>query len=389
MFSSQVEEHCGLVLQRSKTEVFSWDGLLPQNLPPGLVRAGDMVLGRWEPGMICYGIPVGTDSYVQHKMEEKVSELAMEIKSVSQVLQDERQALWTVLRSSISQKLDYWLTLVYPSLARKAVESVDKMEWDVLESLLGSHIPLHGEGLGWDCPLWLPIQGLDGRSFQQWVVRQPIKMGGCGLRSKVETSPAAFIGGIEQALPHLTGEGGVCPQLEHVLGDWAGHESTRWQQLLQSGCRTGQEFAASWRILQQEALGCSTFLGQELDGHLAVPVEGVGQGAVDGSTRTKIVQQREELRGAVLNEALERLADSQLRPVCAWLNRDKLSSAWLLCLPGPSGMNSQVFAEAMALLLCMQALSARTGWGPQLAGKLWTSLGIMLYLKYYQVTIGE
>ena len=119
--------------------------------------------------MICYGLPVGTDSYVQHKMEEKVSELARENQLISQVLQDERQALWTVLRSSISQKLDYWLTLVYPSLARKAVDSVNKMEGAVLESLLGSHIPLQGEGLGWDCPLWLPIQGLDGRSFQQWV----------------------------------------------------------------------------------------------------------------------------------------------------------------------------------------------------------------------------
>ena len=73
---------------------------------------------------------------------------------------------------------------------------MDKIELTVLEKLLGMHIPLQGEGLGWECPLFLPIEGLDGRSFQQWVLRQPIKMGGLGLRSKVETSPAAFIGGL-------------------------------------------------------------------------------------------------------------------------------------------------------------------------------------------------
>merc|ERR1711954_15730 len=128
----------------------------------------------------------GSDSYVQTKLGEKVTELAKEIHTISQVLQEDRQALWTVLRSSICQKLDYWLTLVYPSQVRKAAQDIDKIELGVIENLLGMHVPLHGEGLGWECPLQLPIQGLDGRSFQHWVIRQPIKMGGLGIRSKVE-----------------------------------------------------------------------------------------------------------------------------------------------------------------------------------------------------------
>ena len=45
--------------------------------------------------------------------------------------------------------------------------------------------------------------------------------------------------------------------------------------------------------------------------------------------------------------------NSTLKPVRAWANRDKLSSAWLQCLPGPDGLSSQAFSEAMALLLCM------------------------------------
>ena len=303
--------------------------------------------------MICYGIPVGTDVYVQHKLDEKVAEVAGEVSTVCEVLQEEHQSLWTVLRSSISQKLDYWLTLVYPSLVMvmAAAEKMDSLQMVVMEKLLGMKIPLQGEGLGWDCPLWLPIDNLDGRSFQHWVLRQPVKSGGFGLRSNRETSHAAFIGGLEQSLPHFSGDGGVCPQLRGVLGDWTGQTERRWQHLLDSGCRTGRELKVSWEMLQTEAEQCCTFLGQDLDRHLAVPVQGMGEGSVDGKTRRLVVQQREELRGAVLKEALSRMDGSTLKPVKAWSNRDKLSTSWLQCLPGPDGLSSQAFTEAMALLL--------------------------------------
>ena len=75
--------------------------------------------------------------------------------------------------------------------------------------------------------------------------------------------------------------------------------------------------------------------------------------SVDGSTRRALVQEREELRGAVLKEALPQVDNFTLRPVRAWANRDKLSSAWLLSMPGPEGMSSQAFAEAMSIILCM------------------------------------
>ena len=145
-FSTDVREECGLVLQRCKTEVFSWnDGLV--GVPHGLVQAGEQVGGQWEPGMICYGIPVGTDRYVTHKLEEMITVIAGEVDLVCEVLQDEHQALWAVLRSSVSQKLDYWLTLVYPSQVREAAEKMDSLQMKVMEILLGLKIPLHGEGL--------------------------------------------------------------------------------------------------------------------------------------------------------------------------------------------------------------------------------------------------
>ena len=96
--------------------------------------------------MICYGIPVGTDRYVTHKLEEMVTEIAGEVDLVCEVLQDEHQALWAVLRSSVSQKLDYWLTLVYPSQVREAAEKMDSLQMKVMEILLGLKIPLQRGG---------------------------------------------------------------------------------------------------------------------------------------------------------------------------------------------------------------------------------------------------
>ena len=365
-FSQEVHNNCGLTLQRRKTEVFNRsENSVTSN---GLVSAGANINGQWEPGMICYGVPIGSDTYVRHMLNLKVTEVEQEVEAITSVLEEERQALWAVLRSSISQKLDYWLTLVYPSLVQEAAIRMDKLELKVLEQLLGSHIPLEGEGLAWDLPIKVPIESLDGRSFQQFVVRQPIKMGGLGLRSNEETSPVAFIGGLEQSLPHLGGATGVCQQLTSQIGDMKNIKNdTRWQPLIESGCRTGKELLESWKLLQTEAIQCSTYLCQEVQEPLASKVESAGNGSEDGSTRSKLVQQREELRGAVLKEALSRMKGQRKRPVLAWLNRDKLTTSWLQCLPGPDGLSNQAFSEAMALVLCMPSPACKNRIGAQIA----------------------
>ena len=81
--------------------------------------------------------------------------------------------------------------------------------------------------------------------------------------------------------------------------------------------------------------------------------EGAGEGREDGGTRRLIVQQREELRAAVLEEALSRYPDPTKRQVLAWTNRDKLCTAWLQSLPGSEGFSNLEFTEALALALCM------------------------------------
>ena len=97
-----------------------------------------------------------------------------------------------------------------------------------------------------------------------------------------------------------------------------------------------------------------------MEGANSVEVSGVGDGSVNGSTRKKLVEQREKLRGAVLGKALELYPDQQARPVMVWPQMDKLSSAWLLSYPGPhTGMPAMAFSEAVCSHICLPSPACR------------------------------
>jgi hypothetical protein len=76
-FERSLLEQCGLRLQRAKTEVFTWDGVLPRDTPAGMVIAGREVEGQFMPGFLCYGVQVGSNEYVRHVLEEKVEQIAV------------------------------------------------------------------------------------------------------------------------------------------------------------------------------------------------------------------------------------------------------------------------------------------------------------------------
>ena len=194
-------------------------------------------------------------------------------------------------------------------------------------------------------------------------------MGGLGLRSNIETSLPAFIGGLELSLPHLTGPDGVCTSLEDIVGNGLLPPSNRWKPLLDSGCRTGQELKMAWQQLQEEDQQCADYLQQEINGPLTSNVEAAGEGSVDGSTRRKIMQHREETSGAVFSQALTQKRNQRCRQVICWRNRDKLSTSWLNCLPGPGGLDNAVFSEGLAMSLCMPSPACREYVGQQVGGR--------------------
>ena len=66
----------------------------------------------FERGFLCYGVPIGSDTYVKHILHQKAEEIAAGAERASEVLAGDRQALWSVLKWCISQQFDYWLQLV-------------------------------------------------------------------------------------------------------------------------------------------------------------------------------------------------------------------------------------------------------------------------------------
>ena len=99
-------------------------------------------------------------------------------------------------------------------------------------------------------------------------------------------------------------------------------------------------------------------------GHFVIPplppkntmVGCVGLNSCDGSTRGKISEERDKTWANLIKKGLEihPKQDRSNRPVWSWLQRDKLSSAWLQALPSPdSSLSSAEFSEAAAAALCI------------------------------------
>ena len=172
--------------------------------------AGEEVEGQWLPGFKCYGAYIGSSAYVKHKLAEKVKQLCDDADKTMTLLKDDHQTAWVMLSRSLSQQMDYLLTMQYPSDTLEAASLMDSRIWAALGRLAGqSHIPREEEGLGVECvPLVPGVPSLEGRSFQRWLVQQPVKLGGLGLRSLVEIRASAFVGGVEQSVPFMVGLGG-------------------------------------------------------------------------------------------------------------------------------------------------------------------------------------
>ena len=135
----------------------------------------------------------------------------------------------------------------------------------------------------------------------------------------------------------------MCQLLLPTVGDIREAEvASRWQTLLDSGSRTGRELAECWDTLRGEAQECCDYLGEELEGPLASPVEGMGEGRLDCSTRYQVTQQREGLRAKVLSRALSEHHDQTARPVWVFLSltRPVVPGCWLLHLLRHSSLAS-------------------------------------------------
>ena len=126
-------------------------------------------------------------------------------------------------------------------------------------------------------------------------VQLPARRFGLGIRSKAKLAPAAFIGTLCQALPHMLDaadrngvvQPGFMPQLAPLLGPGSfdkGSENTRFATLLASGSRLGNALQIHWSRLQAE-------MGAEPDGVLRPTAAGAGASLTQ--TQRLLTRQRE------------------------------------------------------------------------------------------------
>ena len=142
--------------------------------------------------------------------------MATEVSAIIKVLKGEGQAIWTISRSSTAMKLYYCLSLCYPYDMNEAKKEIDHLLLSMVQKAFKITIPMNEEDET-VCPKPGVNRLLRKSSYQNWMLRSPLRLGGMGLRSIVETSLVAFIGGVEQSVQHFMGEDGLCKQLEQVF----------------------------------------------------------------------------------------------------------------------------------------------------------------------------
>ena len=367
-FAAEVEERCSLRLQWTKSKVYIREGPLPANTPPGLSLAGEQVGDQFLRGTMVYGVPVGSPEFISYKLKEKAEEIIRDANKTREVLATDPQSLWTALRLSVQQRFQYLMQLTPPSLCEPVAAELDAAIWRILEAACGFPVPRGAEEGGLE--LLIPaIPSLSQRSFQEWAVRLPARLYGWGLRSLEDSCGPAYLATLETAIPYMAGRGKVCPQL---AGLWGGEEcwgedapeESRWRQVLDSNSSVGMELRRCWDKLQLEANQSAAWLGEEVSEVFRSPVEGVGKGSVSGATRKSITEAVENTRAKVLVKALDLVRPKSTRAAWAWRQRDKVSSAWLLAIPGPdTTLTSAEFREAAATNLCLPspACAGRVG----------------------------
>ena len=83
-------------------------------------------------------------------------------------------------------QLDYHLALCYPSDMAEASIEMDRLLYNMLESAASLTIPGRDQGRGYEyCPQ-VPVVRQQGRSYQDWMVRLPVRLGGMGMRSMAD-----------------------------------------------------------------------------------------------------------------------------------------------------------------------------------------------------------
>ena len=236
----------GLELQLHKCKCYSPATDLSCHVarPPAVVVGTELLQSGPVRGVVVCGVPLGEADFISHHLDCKVEEAMSTITTISTKLRDRHlQALWSVTYHCIQTKFQYWAQHCPPTVVQNAAAKFDAAILEVAATCIGNNIRQD--------PLTLRR------------LRLPARMYGGGLRSVVDTTPAAFIGTICRTVPFFADRivdgrlvRGFMPVLTRALGgatDESQDNGARLDAFTVSGSHTAQVFNECVRRLQISA----------------------------------------------------------------------------------------------------------------------------------------
>ena len=182
----------GIKLNMGKTKVYNRGGVKPTGVdtlqPPEpdaeRVWVGDHTLPKEEQGVVVLGSPLGTTQFAEAHGKGKLDKELELLDLVAQV--PDLQCAWILLLLCCASRATYSLRTQPPEQVALYAVAHDKVLWETFCKLLGR------EDLA---------EELDSRPA--WVAQLPMRLGGCGLRSALRTTPAAYWASWADTLPMI------------------------------------------------------------------------------------------------------------------------------------------------------------------------------------------
>ena len=270
-------------------------------------------------GIEVAGAPIGNDNFVSNFLRLKTDRTVSLIKATaSQLRTGHGQDLWSLTIYCLKPLFDHWIQTCYPTQVRAFAEEVDT-------ALLSAACDASIDNLACD-PLVLRR------------LRQPIRLGGGGLRELADVCDAAFLGGIAQAFPfllnHTSADGVVRAGCCHAAlvsylgaGSFDPDNDYPFRTFLASPLAAATQMQNAYDRLQNQVMAA----GNYDDLALAAPVEKLGR-CGDDKLQHRFTQEIEEYRAVMLAQQFRARPDTDF-PSQAALNCDRISSVFLTALP--------------------------------------------------------
>ena len=190
-FAERLRASTGLEVTTSKCACYSpafYSGVYDLEVCPWRQQAG-IAIGTVDPampyiqgaatGIMVGGVPIGDDEYIEAVLDQEVDGIVSCIEKTTSELRATPHCLWSCLTYSLAPKFDYWLRHMPPVQTVNAAARVDR-------ALLAT-----ARELGYD--------SIFHDAITQRRLRLPVRMRGCGLRSRVWLAPIAYASSFVEA----------------------------------------------------------------------------------------------------------------------------------------------------------------------------------------------